>query len=227
MKSRLISCLAAATALAMPMAAHAGTPDGKIQVKLLATGVLPDGKIDTVVSNALGANASTQTAASDNWVPTAAIEYFLSPSISVETICCFTSHHVDGTAGSVAGRNRLIDNILILPATVTLKAHATGLGPIKPYVGAGPSYFVILDSKVGAGGTAIGATSAKVRSKVGFALQAGVDIAVNDKGLGISLDAKRYFMKPLASFYVGNTEVLRTRHALDPWVISAGLAYRF
>lgn len=227
MKSRLISSLIGALALTIPMAAHAGSPDGKVQVKLLATGVLPDGKIKTVVTNALGANAATQTAASDNWVPTAAIEYFVTPNVSVETICCFTSHHVDGTAGSVAGRNKLIDNIMILPATVTVKAHATGLGAIKPYVGAGPSYFIILDSKVGAGGTAIGATSAKVRSKVGFALQAGLDIAVNDKGLGISIDAKRYFMKPLASFYVGSTEVLRTRHDLDPWVISAGLAYRF
>ena len=227
MKSRLLACLAGAAALVTPMAAHAGSADGKIQIKLLATGVLPDGKIKSVDSNALGANASTQTAASDNWVPTASIEYFLSPNISVETICCFTSHHVDGTAGSVAGRNRLIDNILILPATLTLKAHLADMGPLKPYVGAGPSYFIILDSKVGSGGTALGATSAKVRSKVGFALQAGLDIAVNDKGLGISIDAKRYFMKPLASFYVGSTEVLRTRHDLDPWVISAGLAYRF
>ncbi|HEY1124743.1 MAG TPA: OmpW family outer membrane protein [Sphingobium sp.] len=227
MKSRLLACLAGAAAVMTPMAAHAGSPDGKIQIKLLATGVLPDGKIKSVESNALGANAATQTAASDNWVPTAAIEYFLSPGISVETICCFTSHHVDGTAGSVAGRNNLIDNIMILPATVTLKAHLTGMGPLKPYIGAGPSYFIILDSKVGAGGTAIGATSAKVRSKVGFALQAGLDFAVNDQGLGISIDAKRYFMKPLASFYVGNTEVLRTRHDLDPWVVSAGLAYRF
>lgn len=227
MKVRQFATAIAALALLIPATAEAGSPEGTVQIKLLATGVLPDGKIKSVESNALGANGATQTAASDNWVPTAALEYFLSPNISVETICCFTSHHVDGTAGSVAGRNKLIDNIVILPATLTLKAHLTDMGPFKPYVGAGPSYFIILDSKVGAGGTAIGATSAKVRSKVGFALQAGLDIAVNDKGLGISIDAKRYFMKPLASFYVGNTEVLRTRHDLDPWVVSAGLAYRF
>ncbi len=227
MKTTYLAGALATLALMLPTAAQAGAPDGKVQIKLLATGVLPDGKISSVKSNALGANAGTQTAASDNWVPTAAIEYFLSPNFSVETICCFTSHHVNGTAGSVAGIDHLIDNIMILPATLTLKAHATGLGPIKPYVGAGPSYFIILDSKVGAGGKLLGATSAKVSSKVGFALQAGVDIAVNDKGLGLSLDAKRYFIKPLASFYVNSTEVLRTRHDLDPWVVSAGLAYRF
>lgn len=227
MKARFFACVAGAIALCTPMAAQAGSSDGKVQVKLMMSGVLPDGKINKVESNALGANAATQTGASDNWVPTAALEYFLTPNFSVETICCFTSHHVNGTGGSVAGINNLIDNVMILPATLTVKAHATGLGPIKPYVGAGPSYFIILDSKVGSGGKLLGATSAKVNSKVGFALQAGVDIAINDQGLGLSLDAKRYFIKPLASFYVNSTEVLRTRHDLDPWVVSAGLAYRF
>ena len=227
MKARLLTGAVAALALILPAAAQAGSPDGKVQVKLLMSGILPDGSIKSVESNALGANAATQTGATDNWVPTAAIEYFFTPNISAETICCFTSHHVNGTGGSVAGINNLIDNVMILPATLTLKAHATGLGAIKPYVGAGPSYFIILDSKVGAGGRALGATSADVKSKVGFALQGGVDIALNDKGLGLSIDAKRYFMKPLASFYVGNAEVLRTRHDLDPWVVSTGLAYRF
>ena len=53
------------------------------------------------------------------------------------------------------------------------------------------------------------------------------DKGPNDKGLGISLDAKKYFMDTTARFYVGGTEVLATKHSLDPWVVSAGLAYRF
>lgn len=226
MKARLLSCLAGAIAVASPIAAHAGSPDGKVQIKILATGVLPDGKISTVKTDNIGVPAGTQTKASDNWVPTAAIEYFFTPNISAETICCFTSHHVDGD-GAIAGVNHLIDNIMILPATVTLKAHATGLGPIKPYVGAGPAYFIILDSHIGPGGLALGATSAKLKSKVGFALQGGVDIAVNDSGLGLSLDAKRYFIRPVATFSDASGVLLSTRHKLDPWVLSAGIAYRF
>lgn len=227
MKATLPYCLATALALAAPVTAQAGSPDGKVQVKLLMSGVLTDGQIDAVRVDKIGVPAGTQTKANDNWVPTAALEYFLSPNISVETICCFTAHHVDG-AGAVAGVSHLIDDVLILPATLTLKAHATGLGPIKPYGGAGPSYFIVLDSKVGAGGKALGAASAKLRSKVGVALQAGVDVALNDKGLGLTLDAKRHFMRPLASFYTATgVEALSTRHKLDPWVLSAGLAYRF
>ncbi|HZV58125.1 MAG TPA: OmpW family outer membrane protein [Sphingobium sp.] len=227
MKTHLLSCLAGVAALTMPVAAHAGASDGKVQVKLMMSGVLPDGKIDAVRTDLIGVPAGTQTKANDNWVPTAAIEYFVSPNISIETICCLTAHHVDG-AGAIGAISNLVDNVLILPATVTLKAHATGLGALKPYVGVGPSYFLILDSKVGAGGKTLGAASAKVNSKLGFALQAGVDVALNDRGLGLSLDAKRYFVRPVASFYTAaGVEALSTRHKLDPWVVSAGLAYRF
>jgi outer membrane protein len=34
-------------------------------------------------------------------------------------------------------------------------------------------------------------------------------------------------MRPLASWRANGVEVLRTRHELDPWVISAGLGFRF
>lgn len=228
MKARIITCAAAALAFVLPAAAQAGSPDGKVQIKLLGTAVLPDGKISNVRSTTLSLPAGTDTQASDNYVPTVAIEYFLAPSLSIETICCTTAHHVDG-AGAIAGVNRLIDDILIVPATVTLKYHLTGLGAIKPYVGAGPSYFLVLDSKVGAGGkSALGAASAEVKSKLGFALQAGVDIPVGDKGLSVSLDAKRYFMKPVAAFYnSAGATLLETRHDLDPWLLSAGIGYRF
>lgn len=45
--------------------------------------------------------------------------------------------------------------------------------------------------------------------------------------MGISLDAKRYFMKPTAKFYAGSTLALETRHKLDPWVVSGGVYFRF
>jgi outer membrane protein len=230
MKARFLSCVAGAAAiaaaLAMPSAAQAGSTDGKWQVKVFVTGVLADGKIDEVRTAAITLPANTQTDANDNYVPTVAIEYFFSPNISLETICCSTAHHVDG-AGGAAGVDDLIDNILVVPATFTLKAHATGLGAIKPYVGAGPSYFLVLDSDIGAGGKALGATSAELKSKFGFALQAGVDVALNDKGLSLSLDAKRYFIRPIANFSANGVTALETRHKLDPWLLSAGFGYRF
>ena len=225
-KLTIAAALAAATMLSAP--AQAGSAEGKLQVKVMATGVLPDGKIDKVnsaapaVATALG--ATPDTVANDNWVPTLAVEYFVSPNFSVETICCFTKHKVTGT-GSINGAN-IANDVLILPATVTLKAHAN-VGPVKPYVGVGPSLFFYFNEKPGTVPASLGATSLKLDNKLGVALQAGVDVPVNDAGLGISLDAKKYFMKTTTHFYAGTTEVLSTDHKLDPWVVSGGVSYRF
>ena len=84
-KITLLAALAAATLFSGP--ALAGDPDGHWQVKLLGTGVLPDGQITKININTIGLPAGSQTKANDNVVPTLAVEYFFTPDISVETIC--------------------------------------------------------------------------------------------------------------------------------------------
>lgn len=225
-KTLTAAALAAATVLSTP--AWAGNAEGHWQIKLLGTGVLPDGKItkieSVVPSVAAALGAAPDTKANDNFVPTLAVEYFVNPNISVETICCFTTHHVTGT-GSIAGA-AIADHVMILPATVTLKYHLPLKG-VTPYVGVGPSVFFYIDEKPGAVPKALGADRLHMDNRVGVALQAGLDIPVNDKGMGISIDAKKYFMNTRTHFYAGSTEVLSTTHKLDPWVISGGVTYRF
>ncbi|MBF9151848.1 OmpW/AlkL family protein [Novosphingobium jiangmenense] len=220
-----LPAMLAAVALA-PAPAMAGSAEGKLQVKVLGTGVLPDGKIVAVKNDPLALTTGAQTKANDNYVPTLAVEYFLTPNVSAETICCFTQHHVSGV-GALAPATNIVDHVLVLPATLTLKYHLPLGKGIKPYVGAGPSLFLIFGEKPGSSITGLGVTKVKMSNNVGFALQAGVDVALNDKGLGLSIDAKKYFQDTNAHFYAGNTEVLTTKHSLDPWVLSAGVAYRF
>lgn len=223
MRQVLIVGAALAAAIATP--AFAAGQDGHWQIKLLGTGVLPDGKIVDVRNNAIGIPAGSQTKANDNVVPTVAIEYFATPNLSVETICCLTQHHVDG-AGPIAN-TRIVDHVLILPATLTLKYHLNA-GPIRPYVGVGPTMFLILGEKPGATTRALGGDRLKMSNELGAVLQAGVDVPVNDGGLGISLDAKKYFVR--TTLHVENAagaEVLTTRHKLDPWVVSGGVYFRF
>jgi outer membrane protein len=223
-KTTLFAALAAATMFSTP--ALAGNPEGRWQVKLLGTAVLVDGKITTIDKDLIPLPAGSQTDINDNVVPTVAIEYFATPNVSVETICCLTQHHASGR-GAIAGAE-VVDHIMILPATVTLKYHLTTGNGFKPYVGVGPSVFFFIDEKPGATARALGATRTHLDNRVGVALQAGFDLPVNDKGLGISLDAKKYFMKTKAHFYTATgTEALATVHKLDPWVLSAGVSYRF
>jgi outer membrane protein len=226
MKKLTVTALLGVCAMIAATPAQAGSTDGKVQVKLLATGVLPDGKITALENNLVGLPAGSQTFANDNVVPTLAVEYFASPNFSIETICCLTQHHIDG-AGAIPG-TQIVDHVLILPATVTLKYHINAGGGIKPYVGVGPSVFFYINEKPAATTTALGGRSLKLDNQFGIAVQAGVDIPINDKGFGISLDAKKYFMNTrLHVFNAGGVEVLTTKHKLDPWVISGGVAYRF
>lgn len=222
---RVISALLAGAAIAgMATPALAQGDDSKWQVKLMGSAVLPDGKIDTVKTDLVGLPANLQTEASDNYVPTVAIEYFFTPSVSLETICCVTEHHVTGTTG-LPGAG-LVSKAHLIPATFTLKYHINA-GGISPYVGAGPSYFLWFGEKPGAAAVAAGADDFKMSDEVGLALQAGVDVPLNDKGLAISLDAKRYFVNTTAAWYAGGTTVIETVNQLDPWVLSAGLGLRF
>lgn len=198
---------------------------GDVQVKLNATAVLPDGEIDNVNVDAVGLPAGTDTEASDNHVPTLAVEYFLTDSVSIETIAGTTQHDVDAISGFAPG-TELVSDALLLPATVTAKAHFDA-GGIKPYVGAGVSYFIWLDVDPGAAVVPLGVTETTLSDEFGFVLQAGVDVPVGDAGFGLSLDAKRYFIGTTARWFAGNTLVIETDHNLDPWVLSAGVSYRF
>lgn len=218
-----LSLVAVAACMLLPGQAAAKT--GDVRIKLLATMVAPDGKISDVKTDLIGLPAGTQAKADDNVTPTIAIEYFVADNISLETIAGVTQHDVNGR-GALAGAT-LVSDAKIVPATLTIKYHFGQDGGVRPYVGAGPSYFIFIDEKPGATTRALGATRQKMGDKLGVALQAGIDIPVNDRGLALSLDAKRYLLRPTAHWYAGTTEVLATKHRLDPWVISAGVGFRF
>lgn len=221
-KPTFAAILAAAAAFTSP--ALAGNPDGRWQVKLLGTGLLVDGKITKVEKDIVGLPAGSQTDINDNFVPTVAVEYYATPNVSIETICCLTQHHASG-AGALPASAGIVDHVMILPATITLKYHLDA-GPIKPYIGVGPSVFFFIDERPGA----VAATFSNrvhLDNKVGLALQTGVDIPLNQSGMGVSLDAKKYFMNTKAHFFNAGTEVLTTEHKLDPWVLSGGVYLRF
>ena len=163
---------------------------GDVQLKVVATAVLPDGEIDEVTVDLVGLPAGTDTEASDNYVPTIAVEYFISESFSIETIAGTTQHDVDTVSGFPAG-TELVSDALLLPATVTGKLHLdTGSG-IKPYVGAGVSYFIWLDVEPGAAVVPLGVTRTELSDEFGFVLQAGVDVPVGDNGFGVTFRSTR------------------------------------
>ena len=222
MNKLLAAGLVTTALIAVP--AQAQDDDGKLQLKLLGTYVAPDGKITAIETDGVGLPADTQTEASDNVVPTLAIEYFLSPEFSVETICCLTQHDVDAVSGLTG--DELVSDAKLIPATFTAKYHFD-LDGVKPYLGAGATYFWWIDVEPGAETLDLGVTRTTLSNELGFVLQAGTDIAIGESGMGFTIDAKRYFVDTTARWYAGDALGIETEHKLDPWVVSAGLSYRF
>lgn len=215
----------AAIGLAMTTSpALAQGDEGRFQVKAFATAVLPDGKIDSLNTDTVGLPVDTQTKANDNFVPTLAIEYFVSNSFSLEAICCLTQHDVDTTSGLADAE--LVSNGKLIPATVTAKYHFDA-GDVKPYVGAGATYFLWVDVDPGTATLPLGVTKTTLSDDLGFVLQAGADVPLGGSGFALSLDAKRYFVDTKARWFAGSTLAIETEHKLDPWVVSAGVGYRF
>ena len=221
MKKLIVASIAGLAMFSAP--AHA-QDDGKVQVKLLGTYVAPDGKITEVTTDNVGLPAGTQTEANDNVVPTLAIEYFVSPNFSIETICCVTQHDVDAVSGLTGAE--LVSNAKLIPATFTAKYHFD-LDGVKPYIGAGATYFWWIDVEPGADTIPFGVTRTTLSDELGFVLQAGADFPLGDNGFGLTIDAKRYFVDTTARWYAGNALAIETEHKLDPWVVSAGVAFRF
>lgn len=221
MKAILAAGAATLAMLASPAAAQ--DSEGKIQVKLLATNVMPDGKITDLEVPLAGVTDGVQTEANDNFVPTVAIEYFVNDNFSIETICCITQHDVDATTGLPGAE--LVSNAKVIPATFTAKYHFD-LGGAKPYVGAGATYFLWVDVEPGADTIPLGVNKTTFSDEFGFVLQAGLDVPLNES-MAVTFDAKRYFVDTTARWYVDDAVVIQTEHKLDPWVLSAGLAFRF
>lgn len=223
MKYLVLSALTALAVTTVPAAAQDRA--GSVQVKVFGTAVLPDGGIEAVNRDDVGLPAGTDTEANDNYVPTIAIEYFVTDNISIETIAGTTQHDVDAVSGFPAG-TELVSDALLLPATVTAKLHFDA-GGVTPYIGAGPAYFIWLSDDPGAATLPLGVTETNLSDEFGVALQAGFVAPIGDSGFGLSVDAKRYFIGTTAEWLVNDTQVIETEHNLDPWVISAGVSFRF
>lgn len=100
---------------------------------------------------------------------------------------------------------------------VALQYHFAPAARVSPYVGAGVNYMLFYS------GSDKNNFDLKVDDGFGFALQAGVDIATAERW-AVNLDVKKIFFETDA---VDTRNGLKSKVTLDPWVVSAGLGYRF
>lgn len=185
-------------------------------IRVRALAVLPQSSASVSVN---GAPDISGLKASNAVVPELDISYFFTKNIAAELVLGVTPHDVKGT-GALAGLGK-IGSTWLLPPTLLLQYHFTEFGAFKPYVGAGVNYtFTFSNKEAGA------MTAFKVKSAPGVALQAGFDYML-DKHWGLNFDVKKLWLRPDATANLGGATPVTAKVKLDPWLIGAGVTYRF
>ncbi|MBJ7408924.1 MAG: outer membrane beta-barrel protein [Phenylobacterium sp.] len=185
---------------------------GDIVLNVRVTDVAPTGS-DPIVTLA-GAATGLRAKASYDVMPTVGLTYFLTDNIAVEAIAGTTNHTVRAKGPGVDVK---VKETWVLPPIVTLQYHFAPQARVSPYVGAGVNYMLFYS------GSDKNGFNLHIDDGFGAALQAGVDIAMRDQWT-INLDAKKVFFETDA---VDRTNGIKTKVTLNPWVLSAGVGYRF
>lgn len=179
----------------------------RFQLRVRAIGILADGGGQEEVTG-------LKTEVGDSITPEVDFTYFFNRNIAAELIAATAKHEVR------AGTNDLGD-VWVLPPTLTLQYHFAPEKRFSPYVGAGVnySYFYEEDDKGGF-------NSLDVEGGFGYALQAGFDYWVCDNW-GLNLDAKYINVDVDVDVKSGSTQLRAIDVDLNPWVVGAGVSFRF
>lgn len=185
---------------------------GLLILNLRATGVLTDA--EDPIRTVAGADTGLKAKVGDDVMPTVGLTYFLTDHIAIEAIAGTTQHEVKavGLATDVA-----VHKTWVLPPVVSLQYHFAPQARVSPYVGAGVNYMLFYNGKDQNG------FKVDLDDGFGYALQAGVDVALKARW-SANLDVKKVFFETDASI---NDGALKAKVKLDPWVVSAGVGYRF
>jgi outer membrane protein len=207
-----IALAVAALVLALGGVAEAKVLD-KIQVNVGVSGVLPD---EGAKISVIGGDVDI----SDEVVPTASIEYRFTDAVSLELMCCAARHDVKAVNTALGTVD--LGQITHFPPTLTLKYRFEGLGALKPYVGAGVNYTHFFDESLPAGGPV---TRIDYDDSFGPALQAGAEYRLNDTW-SVFADARKIWINTDVTIDAGATRI-KADVDIDPWVLTAGVGYRF
>lgn len=185
---------------------------GQLIVHLRATQVAPDETAP--ILTAAGAATGLHAEVGNDVKPTLGFTYFLTDKVAVEAILGTTQHEIKarGPATDV-----LVHETWVLPPVVTLQYHPLPAAQFSPYVGAGLNFMLFYSGEDKNGFTV------DLDNGVGYALQAGVDVAIQGPW-SMNVDVKKVWFETDAKI---NGGALKSKVELDPVVASVGLSRRF
>ncbi|MGR8919533.1 MAG: OmpW/AlkL family protein [Gammaproteobacteria bacterium] len=242
----LAALLGAALAVgSAPLAAEEGVSapsSSKWRVRGRVIGIIPDDSssnitLETAGGGRTGLNAGVGVDAAV--MPEFDVTYMITPHIGIEAIASMANHDVsidgeDPTLSAVTGLasvdNFDIFDVWVLPPTVTLQYHFRPDAKFRPYAGVGVNYTAFLwndaKDKLEA---AVGPVDIDTSSSWGWAAQFGMDWDLKGNWFA-NIDVKYIDIDTTASLYpsrLGPGTALRVNVDVDPWVVGAGIGYRF
>ncbi|CAN5368673.1 outer membrane beta-barrel protein [soil metagenome] len=213
-----IAALGAGLAALTLAAAPASAQDWQVARKSdwIVTGRITDvaSAADDAITTAAGAATGLHVDVGDSVMPTLGFTYFLTDHISVEAILGATKHEIRAQGGTT---DVAVHETWVLPPVVTLQYRPAPEARVSPYVGAGLNYMIFFDGKNRNG------FDVKLDDGLGYALQAGADIAVRGPWT-VNLDVKKVWFNTDADI---NGGTLKSDVNLDPWVVSVGIGRKF
>lgn len=174
------------------------------QFRLRGIVVAPDTSSDVNIGGEVNARNAV--------VPEFDITHYFTDNISAELILATSKHDLDYNGTTDLG------DAMALPPTLTLQYHFMPESNFNPYVGAGVNYTLMYNAKAGSSFSDL-----DIQPGVGYAAQAGFDYWLNDHW-GLNFDAKKIWVNLDATVNNGS---IQADIDLDPWVVGAGIAYRF
>ena len=198
--------------VAMDAAPALALEAGDILVRLRGIGVIPTANSDGI-----------QPAG----VPELDFTYMVTDNIGLELILATSPHDLDFTGlRSDIGKGA---ESWLLPPTLLVQYHFMADRSIRPYVGAGVNLTIVYgenatQSLVNALG---GPTNIKADNSIGWAVQAGVDIDLDDRWF-FNLDIKYIDIGIDVAITTPATSTTRTtRVDINPIIVGADIGYRF
>ncbi|MEM9232938.1 MAG: OmpW family protein, partial [Pseudomonadota bacterium] len=157
-------------------------------------------------------------------VPELDFTYFLTDNLGLELILATSPHDLEGT-GDLSSLGTIGD-VWALPPTLTLQYHFQPEANVRPYIGVGINYTIFYNEDATSSlNEAIGDTSISLDDSVGIAVQAGVDVDINDTWFW-NADVKWIQIETEATLNTGGA-INTVDVELDPIVAGIGIGRRF
>lgn len=194
---------------------------GDILLRVRAINVMPSEESSSILPAFPGERVSVDNSPA----PEVDITYMATDNIGFELIAATTKHSASGVSGTTGTIGRLAST-WVLPPTLTAQYHFAPDAAIRPYVGAGVNYTIFYnENATDALEAAVGDTNVSMKSSFGWALQAGVDIPINDR-MSLNFDVKYIDIDTTATLRTAGAGTQRVKINLDPIVVGVGLGIK-